>query len=100
MAVYDADTMTAEIDLGFSIKFTEKLRLLSIDAWELRGEEREKGLIARDRVRELVLGKEVIINTYKDKKGKYGRYLAVVYIDGVNLNQLLLDEGHAVPYGS
>jgi len=73
--VYDGDTITVELDLGFKIKKEEKIRLIGINTPEVRGEEREQGLISRDRLRELILGKDIIIRTQKDKKGKYGRYL-------------------------
>ena len=96
---YDGDTVTAEIDLGFNIKITEKLRLLRINTPELRGDERELGLISRDRLREKILGREVIIKTKKDKKGKYGRYLAEIIFeteDGlINVNDWLVTEGLA-----
>ena len=96
--VYDGDTVTAVVDLGF-LHFQEmKLRLYGIDTPELRGEEREQGIIVRDILREMILDKEVVINSYKDKQGKYGRYLATILLDDVNINQWLLDEGHAVVY--
>ena len=78
--VYDGDTVTAVIDLGLKISVTEKLRLLDIDAPELRGSSREDGVKARDYLRRLILGKEVVISTVKDKKGKYGRYLATIFL--------------------
>lgn len=103
---YDADTMRADIDLGFGVWLkNQSIRWLGIDAWEVRGEEREDGLVARDRVRELILDKEVILKTYKDDKGKYGRWLAEVYTGstvmlewGNSINQKLINEGHALPY--
>ncbi|TXE06393.1 thermonuclease family protein [Seonamhaeicola algicola] len=75
-----------------------KLRLYGIDTPELRGSEREAGLVVRDIVRELILNKEVEIHSYKDKQGKYGRYLANIIVNGVDLNQWLVDNGHAKPY--
>ncbi len=97
--VYDGDTVTAFVDLGF-LHFQEmKLRLYGIDTPELRGEERASGLIVRDILREKILDKEVEVFTYKDSQGKYGRYLATIVIDGEDINQWLLDNGHAVPYG-
>lgn len=96
--VYDGDTVTAVVDLGFLHYQEMKLRLYGIDTPELRGEEREAGLIVRDILRELILNKEVEIHTYKDKQGKYGRYLATIVLDGININQWLLDEGHAQEY--
>ena len=106
ISVYDADTMRVDIDLGFGVWLkNQSLRWLGIDAWEVRGEEREDGLVARDRVRELILDKEVILKTYKDSKGKYGRWLAEVYTSSTvllewenSINQQLINEGHAEPY--
>ena len=79
--VYDGDTITVEVVLGFGVYKTEVLRLNGIDAPELRGEERPYGLVTRDKLRELIMDQEIIIKTYKDKKGKYGRYIADVYIE-------------------
>lgn len=97
-SIYDADTLTVTLHIGFKIDFTTKLRLYGINAWELRGEEREKGLIARDWLRERLKGEEVVIETMKDKKGKYGRYIAILFVDGVNINDELVEKGHAVRY--
>ena len=79
--VYDGDTITVQVTLGFDVYKTEVLRLSGIDAPEMRGEERPYGLVSRDKLRELILDQEIIIKTYKDKKGKYGRYIADVYLD-------------------
>jgi len=98
IGVYDGDTVTAKVDLGFLHFQIMKLRLYGIDTPELRGAEREQGLIVRDIVREKILNKEVVIDTYKDKQGKFGRYLATINVDGIDLNQWLVDNGHAVRY--
>lgn len=97
-AVYDGDTVTAVVDLGFHILQKMTLRLYGIDTPELRGEERPQGIVARDRLRELILHKDVMIRTYRDKREKYGRYLATIYIDGVDVNVLLVAEGLAREY--
>jgi micrococcal nuclease len=101
--VYDADTITVDIDLGFGIWMKkQKIRFAYIDAWEIRGEEREKGIIARDLVREWILDKDITIRTLKDVKGKYGRWLGIIlFKDGkqvVNVNEKLVALGHAVLY--
>ena len=98
--VYDGDTITVELDLGFKIKKEEKIRLAGINTPEVRGEERELGLTSRDRLRELILGKDIVITTFKDKKGKYGRYgryIADIYLEGDEscINDLLVSEGLA-----
>lgn len=98
--VYDGDTITADIDLGFHTwRRDERLRLYGIDAPEIRGvdaDTKARGLAARDALRERVLGKEVIVCTIRDRKEKYGRYLAEVYIGTENINDWLVTEGHAV----
>lgn len=96
--VYDGDTVTAVVDLGFLHYQEMKLRLYGIDTPELRGPEREQGLIVRDILREMILDKDVEIHSYKDKQGKYGRYLATILLDGVDINQWLVDNGHAEVY--
>ena len=99
--VYDGDTFTIDIDLGFGIVLTgQKIRLRGVNTPEVRGEERERGLIARDFVREQILGKSVVIHTYKDKKGKYGRWIADILIGSEHegsesLSEILLAKGMA-----
>ena len=100
--VVDADTMDLEVDLGFGVLKNDRFRLARIDAWEVRGEERPKGLLAKARVEELCpVGSKVLISTNKEK-GKYGRYIAEIIIEFddqlTNLNDLLVEEGHAELY--
>ena len=96
-SVYDADTIRVDIDLGCGVWLrNEPLRLFGINAPELRGPERPEGLASRDFMRGLLpAGREIVIRTVKDKKGKFGRYLATVLRDGENLNDLLVAEGYA-----
>lgn len=93
--VYDGDTITVLADLGFNITIKEKIRLYGLNTPEVRGAERPDGLISRDRLRERILDKEVIIKTKKDKKGKYGRYIAEIYLEDENINEWLITEGLA-----
>lgn len=99
--VYDGDTITANVDLGFyTWLHNQKLRLARINAPEVRGDEKEQGKAARDWLKERVLDRDVIIQTVKtkkgsEKKGKYGRYIIEIYIDGVNINDELVEVGHA-----
>lgn len=100
-SVYDGDTCTLDIDLGLHMwSHDEKIRLNRINTPELRGSDRQRGLAARDRLRELVLGKDIILQTIKDKQGKYGRLLGELWIinesgEFLNINDLLVAEGHA-----
>ena len=96
--VYDADTVRLTVDLGFGHQFElGPVRLFGINAPEVRGPERPAGIIARDFLRsKLVPGQWFTVKTYKDRKGKYGRYLAEIILDdGTNINELLVDTGHA-----
>ena len=92
-------TITVRIDLGFGVFKIEKLRLFGINTPEVRGEEREEGLKSRDWLRTLILNKEIMVKTYRDKKGKYGRYLAYIFIEQetgpVNINDWLVRENLA-----
>ncbi len=100
-SVYDGDTCRADIDLGLKMwMHNEPLRLARINTPEVRGAEREEGLKSRDYLRELIDGKEVFIATIKDKKGKYGRYIADIWLeqeDGnwINVNDNLVENGYA-----
>lgn len=101
MSVYDGDTIRVDIDLGLKtwIK-NESIRLSRINAPEVRGSEKVKGIKSRDYLRKLILKKEIIIKTIKDKKGKYGRYLGEIWIEKnrqcININDLLVTKGYAV----
>jgi micrococcal nuclease len=93
MKIYDGDTLTVRVDLGFNIFTEQKLRLARINAWEVRGTERPAGLIARDWLRSKILGKEVEVET--TKTGKYGRYIAEVMLHGSNISDSLVANNHA-----
>lgn len=96
---YDGDSITVDISLGFYAKLEkQKVRLYGIDTPEIRGEERSQGLIVKAILADMILGKEVVIETYKDSKEKYGRWLATVWIDGLNVNQWLIENGYAKEY--
>jgi endonuclease YncB( thermonuclease family) len=67
--------------------------------------EKAKGLIALDYLTRLVLGKPVHVMSIKNKgdkdmQEKYGRWLCVLLLttpDGYKVvNQMLVDDGHAV----
>ncbi len=101
-AVYDGDTITCDIDLGFGVWLKkQKIRLNGINTPELRGgtaKTKAAGRASRDRLRELILEKEVQLETFRDKRGKYGRWIALVYLpdSAVTINTKLVEEGHAV----
>lgn len=99
--VVDGDTFDIEFDLGFGIKYETRVRLCGVNAYEtsLRGstteEEKKKGLEAKAFVEDLILGREIIVETVKDKKGKYGRYLATINFEDRDLGIILINKGFA-----
>ena len=97
--VYDGDTITVDIDLGLGVwKHGEKIRLFGLNAPEMRGVDAVAGKKARDYLRELVLNKDVVIDTYKDGKCKYGRYLAKVSVTDrlLCVNEMMIESCNAV----
>ena len=99
-SVYDADTIRADIDLGFDTWVLNKsIRLRGIDAPEVRGKNRIVGIEARDALRELISGEELILQVNRGShRGKYGRYIAEVWCskEGESVNNWLVKSGYAV----
>ena len=100
--VVDGDTVDVTLDLGFNIMYNSRIRLLGIDTPESRTrdlEEKKRGLAAKERVKELCpVGSTIMGETGKDGRGKFGRILGVLWANDVSVNELLVEEGHAVPY--
>jgi len=98
--VVDGDTVDLDIDLGFSLSFTQRFRLYAINAPEMKGESKEAGKASKAFLEEMIKGKEVLIRTYKDEQGKYGRYMAYIYSydDEVCINDVMVIRGYAVKY--
>lgn len=102
LAVKDGDTVVCALDRGFDDKSRRTLRLLGIDAAELRAKDsvtRERAVRAKARVLELLpVGSECTVETVA--ADKYGdRWLArVTLADGRDLAGVLLSEGLAQPY--
>ena len=88
VSVYDGDTVTVR-----TTSETIKARLIHIDAPE-RGQ--AYGTRARQHLSELVFGKQVeLIGTEKDR---YGRLLAVVKVEGLEVNLEMVRAGMAWAY--
>ena len=107
--VIDGDTVDALIDLGFDTWVKKRIRYKGIDTWESRTkdlDEKKLGLAAKDRNKELlesVSSKSGFFRLKSYGVGKYGRVLGEVFvkdIEGIeyNVNQTLIDEGHAYEY--
>ena len=94
--VYDGDTIYVTLDYGRKIyQSGVKVRLYGINAPELHGEEKPLGIKSRDWLAVQVSGKDIVLQTIKDKEGKYGRLLGIIWIDGRCLNEEMLELGLA-----
>jgi micrococcal nuclease len=103
--VVDGDTIDVDIDLGFDISFSSRVRLAGIDTPESRTAdkiEKALGLESKEYLKKAIDGsKTVVIKTEKmDSSEKYGRILGWVFLDGseVSINQKMIDEGYAWGY--
>lgn len=103
--VVDGDTIDVEIDLGFDISFSSRVRLAGIDTPESRTTdkiEKALGLEAKAYLKhEIDSAKSVVIKTEKmDSSEKYGRILGWVFLDGasVSLNEKMIADGYAWGY--
>ena len=95
--VIDGDTVDAIIDVGFRQFTTQRLRLLGIDTPELNDKDitlREKAKEAKTYLENLILNKDVIVNTFKSDS--FGRWLGVIYLNDENINERLITEGYAL----
>jgi len=99
--IIDGDTVDVDIDLGCHVVIRERLRLYGINAPELRKPTRQEGIAATEWLTQALNATDddgyITIKTHKDKKGKYGRYLATLFdANGVDLNSHMVAAGHAV----
>ena len=96
----DADTIDVLLDLGLHISVSERLRLNRINAWESRGKTRDKGKAATEALKKFIADRPIIVETIRDTKGKYGRYLAEIWVDNggvmINVNDWLVEQGHGI----
>lgn len=97
---YDGDTLRLEIDQGLDNRHRGTFRLFGVQCPEMKGETLERAKMIRDMVCDKLRGKQLEVRTIKDKKEKYGRYLAVVQVVGEEgtLNDWLIAQGYAERY--
>ena len=103
--VVDGDTIDVDIDLGFDISFSSRVRLAGIDTPESRTTnkaEKVLGLEAKEYVKYKIKdAKVVVIKTEKmDSSEKYGRILGWLFLDGskVSVNEQMIADGYAWGY--
>ena len=105
LRVVDGDTIDVDIDLGFDISFTSRVRLAGIDTPESRTTDKKEkvlGLEVKQRLKDLLSkSSSVVIRTEKpDSTEKYGRILGWLFIDGAekSINEGLIADGYAWGY--
>ena len=101
--VVDGDTCDCILDLGFSIMHKCRVRLYGIDTPESRTrdlDEKARGKLASKFIQESIdSGKEIILRSeLKDSKGKYGRVLGSIIVDGLDVNKAMVAQNLAVKY--
>jgi endonuclease YncB( thermonuclease family) len=117
--VVDPDTFDVRVQCGFGVSAETRVRLLregvyttpqdptddGVNAFEIKGEQKAEGLVAMSRVLGLIQpGDEVRI--FSQRGGKLDgvrRWLAALLFENepgvwLSLGDLLLEEGHAVPW--
>lgn len=105
LKVVDGDTIDVDIDLGFDISLTKRVRLAGIDTPESRTTDKAEkalGLEVKEVLKTALKNAQtVIIKTeLPDSTEKYGRILGWIYIDGEerSLNKALVAGGYAWEY--
>ena len=103
--VVDGDTIDVDIDLGFNIAYSQRVRLAGIDTPESRTTnkmEKALGLEVKQRLKDILAkASVVVIRTQKpDSTEKYGRVLGWLYVDGAeqSVNEALIADGYAWGY--
>ena len=103
--VVDGDTIDVDIDLGFDISFSSRVRLAGIDTPEsrtLNKIEKVLGLEAKAYLKsQIETAKTIVIKTEKmNSSEKYGRILGWLFLDGspVSMNEKMITDGHAWEY--
>jgi micrococcal nuclease len=103
--IVDGDTIDVDIDLGFNISYSQRVRLAGIDTPESRTTdkmEKALGLESKDFLKKAIESASlVVVKTEKpDSSEKYGRILGWVYLDNSDkpINQIMIDAGYAWGY--
>ena len=103
--VVDGDTIDADIDLGFDISLSKRIRLAGIDTPESRTtnvKEKAMGLESKDWLKKTLEGaKDILIKTeLPDSTEKYGRIIGHLFINGqeTSLNNQMITSGYALAY--
>jgi len=101
LRIVDGDTVDVRIDLGFNVWHKCRVRLVGINAPESRTrdkEEKARGLAAKAFLKNVLEMTQSEIHLQSHGTGKYGRVLGEFIINDININELMVEEGHAEVY--
>ena len=113
LKVVDGDTVDVDVDLGFNVWLRKRrIRLFGIDTPESRTRDKEEkrfGIRSKQFLSHAIgtkveHGPLIGSDTYKELTlqshgvGKFGRVLGVIFADGINVNELMVETHHAVAY--
>jgi len=98
--VVDGDTIQLNIDLGFKMFYKTNCRLNGLNASELNSKDVDERIsaLASKSFLESQLPQGETIKIVSKSLDKYGRALVEIYKGDVNINEVMLDLGHAKPY--
>ena len=103
--VVDGDTIDADIDLGFDISLSKRIRLAAVDTPESRtsdANEKKYGLESKEWLKHKVeSAKNILIKTeLPDSTEKYGRIIGHLFVNDQenSLNDQMIIEGYAWEY--
>ena len=103
--VVDGDTIDADIDLGFDISLTKRIRLAGVDTPESRtsdANEKKYGLESKEWLKKRCENaKDILIKTeLPDSTEKYGRIIGHLFIndESTSLNEQMIISGYAWSY--
>jgi micrococcal nuclease len=103
--VVDGDTIDVELDLGFNISYSQRVRLAGIDTPESRTKdkvEKALGLEVKQRLKDTLSKAQIIVirTELPDSSEKYGRILGWLFLDGaeMSVNESLVADGYAWGY--
>jgi micrococcal nuclease len=103
--VVDGDTIDADVDLGFDISLSKRIRLAAVDTPESRtadANEKKYGLESKEWLKHKVENaNNILIKTeLPDSTEKYGRIIGHLFINEqeTSLNDQMITEGYAWTY--
>ena len=111
--IVDGDTVDVDVVLGVDVWMrNQRIRLHGIDTPESRTRDKEEkrfGIRAKQHLSHMIateiehgplVGSDIKkqISLQSLGRGKFGRILGVLFVDGVNVNEKMIEDHHAVAY--